>query len=197
MIAATAPLPDRRRPELGARAGGHDRRRRVLALRRRRRSRSTSRRACRTRPASSSEPLLLTEATASAARGRATPSSCPRGAVALKGKATPVGGVRARRNAFRTPHAYNGGLMSALTRPFRRRLRRGATPPRPSARGRPRRRADAAPVEIAPDDPLLAYFQGVTGAGRHRHARARLAGAARAQGERASSSPSRSSARAS
>ena len=51
--------------------------------------------------------------------------------------------------------------MSALTRTFRRLRRRDtaeAEAPRPAALG-----ADAAPVEIAPDDPLLAYFQGVTG----------------------------------
>src|SRR4051812_29906185 len=54
--------------------------------------------------------------------------------------------------------------MSALTRPFRRSfLRRRAadttaTPPPVAAP------PEAAPVEIAPDDPLLAYFQGVTGA---------------------------------
>ncbi len=51
--------------------------------------------------------------------------------------------------------------MSALTRTFRRLRRREATEAeaaRPAALP-----ADAAPVEIAPDDPLLAYFQGVTG----------------------------------
>ena len=60
--------------------------------------------------------------------------------------------------------------MAALTRPFRRRFlerrhaaRRGAgaqarTP-------RPRTRApEQAPVDIAPNDPLLAYFQGASGA---------------------------------
>ncbi len=51
--------------------------------------------------------------------------------------------------------------MSALTRTFRRLRRRDTTEadaPRPAALP-----ADAAPVEIAPDDPLLEYFQGVTG----------------------------------
>jgi hypothetical protein len=54
--------------------------------------------------------------------------------------------------------------MSALTRPFRRRLRRGAAhtdaaqPPAAALAPEP------APFEIAPDDPLLAYFQGVSGA---------------------------------
>ena len=54
--------------------------------------------------------------------------------------------------------------MSALTRPFRRRLRRGGGARRGGAT--PGRGADAepAPFEIAPDDPLLAYFQGVSGA---------------------------------
>src|SRR5918999_2439212 len=54
--------------------------------------------------------------------------------------------------------------MAALTRPFRRRLLRRS---REAAADRPEQRlapADAAPeqtpVEIAPNDPLLAYFQG-------------------------------------
>jgi serine phosphatase RsbU (regulator of sigma subunit)/anti-sigma regulatory factor (Ser/Thr protein kinase) len=50
--------------------------------------------------------------------------------------------------------------MAALTRPFRRRfLKRAADTPAPApvARVAP---AEHAPVEIAPNDPLLAYFQG-------------------------------------
>ncbi len=54
--------------------------------------------------------------------------------------------------------------MSALTRPFRRRLRRGgalAEAAQPSAAVSA---PEPAPFEIAPDDPLLAYFQSVSGA---------------------------------
>src|SRR5690349_23024670 len=54
--------------------------------------------------------------------------------------------------------------MSALTRPFRRRLRRGGalaeTAQPPAAAQTP----EPAPFEIAPDDPLLRYFQLVSGA---------------------------------
>jgi serine phosphatase RsbU (regulator of sigma subunit)/anti-sigma regulatory factor (Ser/Thr protein kinase) len=60
--------------------------------------------------------------------------------------------------------------MAALTRPFRRRLfRRGPDAPadakavrrEPSAEKAP---PEGAPVDIAPNDPLLAYFQAATGA---------------------------------
>ncbi|MBA2420662.1 MAG: hypothetical protein H0V57_05975, partial [Thermoleophilaceae bacterium] len=52
--------------------------------------------------------------------------------------------------------------MAALTKPFRRRLRRqdreaakAAAQPAPAAAAAP----EQPPVEIAPNDPLLAYFQ--------------------------------------
>ena len=55
--------------------------------------------------------------------------------------------------------------MAALTKPFRRRLRRqdreaakAAAQPAPAAPAPP----EQAPVEIAPNDPLLAYFQGAS-----------------------------------
>jgi len=55
--------------------------------------------------------------------------------------------------------------MAALTKPFRRRLRRqdreaanAAAQPAPAAAAAP----EQAPVEIAPNDPLLAYFQGAS-----------------------------------
>jgi serine phosphatase RsbU (regulator of sigma subunit)/anti-sigma regulatory factor (Ser/Thr protein kinase) len=57
--------------------------------------------------------------------------------------------------------------MAALTRPFRRRLRRGD---RKAATGAAERApataapTDQAPVELAPNDPLLAYFQTAGGA---------------------------------
>src|SRR3954454_14832412 len=51
--------------------------------------------------------------------------------------------------------------MSAVTRPFRRRARRdAAVEPPPATAAAP----EPAPFEIAPDDPLLAYFQTVSGA---------------------------------
>ncbi len=60
--------------------------------------------------------------------------------------------------------------MAALTRPFRRRLaRRGrrageaATGPGPDT-GAPEARPEDAPVDIAPNDPLLAYFATASGA---------------------------------
>ena len=56
--------------------------------------------------------------------------------------------------------------MAALTRPFRRRLRRREAAE--SDPGRDQAAAEAppeqAPVDIAPNDPLLGYFQGATGA---------------------------------
>src|ERR687887_1114490 len=58
--------------------------------------------------------------------------------------------------------------MTALTRPFRRRFL-GRRRPRPQSAPQARTEAREAapeqpPVDIAPNDPLLAYFQGVTGA---------------------------------
>ncbi|MDQ6778425.1 MAG: SpoIIE family protein phosphatase [Actinomycetota bacterium] len=58
--------------------------------------------------------------------------------------------------------------MTALTRPFRRRLlgrrraEREAAQPQPIDTGTTT--SEPAPVEIAPNDPLLAYFQGASGA---------------------------------
>jgi serine phosphatase RsbU (regulator of sigma subunit)/anti-sigma regulatory factor (Ser/Thr protein kinase) len=59
--------------------------------------------------------------------------------------------------------------MAALTRPFRRRfLRRGRTADEAGAPERPApaavARPDQPPIEIAPNDPLLVYFQAASGA---------------------------------
>ena len=55
--------------------------------------------------------------------------------------------------------------MTALTRSFRRRyLRRSReTAPAGAASTEPGATPEAAPVEIAPGDPLLAHFQAATG----------------------------------
>jgi len=54
--------------------------------------------------------------------------------------------------------------MSALTRPFRRRLRRGTPDSDAGHNVVAPVQPEPAPFEIAPEDPLLAYFQSVTGA---------------------------------
>ena len=138
------------------------------------------------------EPLLLTEATLRAARWRSAPSSSPRGSLCASRQGASRRGLRARgglRNGSRTPGPYNGAAMIALTRPFRHRLtarpRAAARPPRPSRRPPPAQAPpEQPPVDIAPNDPLLAYLQSGERRRRRRGARARLARAARAEGRR-------------
>ena len=81
--------------------------------------------------------------------------------------------------------------MAALTKPFRRRLRRqdreaakAAAQSAPAAAAAP----EQAPVEIAPNDPLIAYFQTASGAVDIDA----LELDSRAEGLRGSDSPSRS-----
>ncbi|MFN2389438.1 MAG: SpoIIE family protein phosphatase [Actinomycetota bacterium] len=56
--------------------------------------------------------------------------------------------------------------MATFTRGFRRVLSRGGRPERPEGAAAPEhvQRAETPPIDIPPDDPIITYFQGATGA---------------------------------
>src|SRR5439155_1852059 len=88
---------------------------------------------------------------------------------AAPGARDPVVAPTRSRNEPGTPVRYNGGVMSSVAHSVRRIVSRGRTAPAVAASvsESPQERAPAAspvPVDIAPNDPIIPFFQSAAGA---------------------------------